>query len=169
MFLITGIEKGLSNEEFIEEIERLNYEIVQELGYSVSDKIQIIGKKQCHNQNKENWILQAAPSIAKWFLKKGKIFFDLVTVHVQEHYNLAQCFKCSGFGHVSKYCLEKQCCHKCGNEHNGSDCTDNVLKCPNCTKLKLNDLSHSARDKTCPAYRRRLNAFKKDIKYNDFL
>lgn len=161
MFMITGVQKGFTNEEFLEEIERLNEEIVQELGYSVRDKIQVITKKQCRNPTKENWILQAAPPISKWFLKRGKIFFDLVIVYVQEHYNLAQCFKCCSFGHVSKFCSEKQCCHKCGKEHSATDCSEAVLRCPNCIRLKLNNLNHSARDKSCPAYERRLNAFKK--------
>lgn len=169
MFMITGIQKGFTNEEFLEEIQRLNNEIVEDLGYSISDKIQVIAKRQCRNPAKENWILQAAPPISKWFLKRGTVFFDLVIVYVQEHYNLAQCFKCCGFGHVSKYCKGKQCCHKCGKEHYVSDCNEVVLRCPNCTKLKLNNVNHSARDKTCPSFKRRLNAFKDGINYNDFL
>ena len=42
MFMVTGIEKGFTNEEFLDEIERLNYEIVEELGFSVQNKIKII-------------------------------------------------------------------------------------------------------------------------------
>ena len=63
----------------------------------MSHKISFIAKKQCRNLNKENWILQAPPEISKWFLKKEKVNFDLVKVYVQEHFNLANCFQCSGF------------------------------------------------------------------------
>lgn len=166
MFAITGIEKGYSNEEFVEELIRLNDEIEEELGYSVKDKIKIITKKLCRNPNKENWILQAPPTIAKWFLKKQLINFDLVKVHVQEHFNLAICFKCCGFGHVTKYCTEKVCCHKCGGEHLGKDCnTEQDLKCPNCTKMKYNEKQHTARDVNCPVYKERLSRFKNRINY----
>ena len=169
MFMVTGIEKGITNEEFLEEIERLNYEIVNELGFKISDKIKIIAKRQCRNPLKENWILQAQPQIAKWFLKKGKINFDLVMVYVREHFNLAMCFKCCGFGHVSKYCKEKETCHKCGDEHVSIDCNIDKYKCPNCQKLKLTEINHSARDLQCPIYKRRLERYKNNIIYNDFL
>ena len=52
MFMITGIEKGLSNEEFLEEIERMNNEVVGELGYTVSDKIQVIAKNSAAIQGR---------------------------------------------------------------------------------------------------------------------
>lgn len=169
MFIITGINKGFSDAELLKEIESLNHEIVEELGYSVSDKIRIIAKKPCRNIEKENWILQAPPAIAKWFLKKGTIFIDLVRVYVQEHYNLALCFKCCGYGHVAKYCREKECCHKCGEEHAGKDCKETEMKCSNCVKFKLGAANHSARDKKCPLYQRMLDRLKHSTNYNDFL
>lgn len=166
MFVITGIERGYSNEEFVEELIRLNDEIEMELGYAVKDKIKIITRKQCRNPNKENWILQAPPNIAKWFFKKQLINFDLVKVYVKEHFNLAICFKCCGFGHVAKYCNGKECCHKCGGEHYGKNCNEGQeLKCPNCTKMKYNEKRHSARDINCPVYKERLNRFKNQINY----
>ena len=85
MFMLTGINKGFSDSEFLIELETLNNEIVAELGYSISDKIKVITKKQCRNPRKENWILQASPNIAKWFLKKETVYFDLVKVYVEEY------------------------------------------------------------------------------------
>lgn len=158
-----------SDVEFLEELQNLNCEIVDELGYSVADKIVIITKKQCRNPTKENWILQAPPQISKWFLKKGTIFFDLVRVYVQEYFNLAVCFKCCGYGHVAKYCSDNECCHKCGSQHPSKNCEVEELKCPNCSKLKLQDLNHSARSKICPVYLRKISRFKTNINYDDFL
>lgn len=57
MFVVTGIQKGFSNDEFLEELERLNYSIVEELKPSVKDKIRVITRRQCRDPNKENWIL----------------------------------------------------------------------------------------------------------------
>ena len=169
MFMVTGINKGFSDADFLEELQNLNSEILEELGYTVADKIEIVTKKQCRNPTKENWILQAPPEIAKWFLKRGTIFFDLVRVYVQEYFNLAVCFKCSGYSHVAKYCSESECCHKCGGQHYGKDCETEELKCPNCSKLKLQDLNHSARSRLCPVYIKKLERFKTNITYNNFL
>ena len=167
MFVVTGIEKGFSDEEFVKEIIRLNNEIETELGYEVYEKIKVITKKQCRNVAKENWILQASPEVAKWFLKRNVINFDFLKVYVQEHLNLAICFRCSGFGHVAKYCNEKQCCPKCGKQHASKDCIEETLKCPNCIKQKFKEAEscHSARDSSCPVYKRHLNRYRKNINY----
>ncbi|CAH1984459.1 unnamed protein product [Acanthoscelides obtectus] len=60
----------------------MNNEIEAELNYSVTDKIKVVTKKNGLKPHKENWILQAPPEIAKWFLKRGQIDFDLVRVYV---------------------------------------------------------------------------------------
>lgn len=171
MFMLTGIEKGFSEEEFLEELQNLDSEVTNDLGYSATKKIEIVAKKQCRNPCKENWILQAPPQVVKWFLKKGTVFFDLVRVYVQEYFNLAICFKCSGFGHISKYCSENERCHKCGGEHHAKDCKVEHFKCPNCIKVKSGsgDINHSARSKSCPVYLKKLTRFKANINYNDFL
>lgn len=170
MFMITGIVKGYSDSEFVEELERLNDDIVKELQTTIQDKIKVVAKKECRNPEKENWILQAPAKITKWFLKKGTIYFDLVMLHVQEHVNLAFCFKCSGFDHVAKYCTQRECCHKCGEQHNAKECTATTLRCANCQKMKYTDTQHSARDTNCPVYKRRLARFRNNIDYGeDFL
>lgn len=169
MFVITGIEKGFTNDEFMDELERLNNDIVEELQTSIKDKIKVVTKKQCRNPSRENWILQAPAKIAKWFLKREKIFFDLVTVYVQEHVNVAICYRCSRFDHVAKYCTEEKCCHKCGGRHFGKDCeiVFEKFKCPNCEKMKYPDLNHSARDTNCPVFKRRLDRFRNNINYEE--
>lgn len=170
MFVVTGIQKGFSNDEFLEELERLNYSIVEELKTSVKDKIRVITRRQCRDPNKENWILQAPAQITKWFIKKQTIHFDLLTVYVQEHINLAMCFKCCGFGHVSKYCQGDETCYKCAGTHSAKECKVTEYKCPNCQKLKLSNLNHTARDHQCPVFKRRADRFRNTINYTgDFL
>lgn len=171
MFTITGILKGYSDEEFVEELIRLNPEIKTEFKtMDIQNEIKIVAKKQCRNPSKENWILESQPAITKWFLKKQTVYFDLMRVYVQEHINLALCFKCAGFGHVAKYCEGKRSCHKCGDEnHEGKECTTTELKCPNCIKMKYKaeDSKHSARDIKCPIYQKRLIMYRNQINYSD--
>lgn len=169
MIMVTGVRKGLTNEEFLDDIVNLNEDIQADLGYAITDRIKIVTKKTCRNPTRENWILQASPDVAKWFLKKEKINLDLAKVYVQEHFNLAICFNCSQFGHVAKHCKEKHCCHRCGGEHQGKECMTKGEKCPNCTKLKLKpeDSQHSARDTQCPVYQRRLGQYQRNINYSE--
>lgn len=165
MFMITGIEKGYSEREFLDELIRLNSEIVEELQIQIEDKIKVVAKKQCRNPSKQNWLLQAPPDITKWFLKRKRVYFDLLTVHVQEHINLAQCFRCAGFNHVAKYCTQEECCHKCGGKHKPDQCSEDKAKCPNCVKMKYVETNHSARDYDCPVYQQKLKHFRNTINY----
>lgn len=129
MFVITGIYKGYSNDEFISELLRLNSDIENDLNISNIDKqIKIVAKKNCRNATKENWILQAPPDITIWFLKRETVCFDLMRVYVQEHVNLAFCWNCCGFEHVAKHCKDKVYCYQCAEEHSGKDCTGKALK-----------------------------------------
>lgn len=97
MFMITGILKGYSETEFVA---------------NVQAELKVI-KNSC-NPTKENWILQAQPLVAKWFLKRETVNFDMMKGYVQDYLNLGECLKCCGFGHVAKYCKESLCCHKSG-------------------------------------------------------
>nr|CAH7750644.1 unnamed protein product [Callosobruchus chinensis] len=170
MFMITGIEKGYTDNDFVKELVRLNSEIRKEISCTIEENIKVIAKKQCRNPTKENWILQAKPDIAKWFLKKQLVNFDLLKVHVEEHINLAVCFKCCGFGHVAKYCKQDECCHRCAGCHSAKECKEESLKCVNCLKMKYTDIAHSARDVNCPVYKLRINRFRNNINYQtDFL
>lgn len=168
MFMITGIEKGYSESEFLQELIRLNHEIIDELQIPVGDKIKVVAKKQCINPSKENWILQAPPTISKWFIKRRTVYFDLLKVYVQEHINLAMCFKCSGFDHVAKYCTQNECCYRCSQNHNPRECSTEDLKCPNCTKMRYKVTDHTARDPNCPVLKKRKEKFRGNINYEDF-
>lgn len=172
MFMITGILKeGYSDTEFIEELIRLNSEIETDLPTTnVRENIKVKAKRRCRNPAKKNWILEAQPSIAKWFLKNGTVNFDLMKVFVHEHLNLAVCYNCAGFGHISNHCKEAQSCYKCGaTDHCGKECTQTVFNCPNCIKMKYKpeDSQHSALDMNCPVYQRRLMNYRSQVNYKD--
>lgn len=167
MFMVTGIEKGYSDEELVTELISQNPDVQSILTSKNSQQIEVVTRKTCRNPTKENVILRAHPNVAKWFLKKEIINFDLLATHIQEYVPLTMCFKCCGFGHVAKYCKRKECCHKCGEEHMGKDCTKTKLDCPNCSLMGYTERYHSARDRNCPAYKRKLDKTRQYINYNE--
>lgn len=66
--MITGIERGNSDEGFIEELMRQHPKLK-----TIRDEIRgikLITKTTCCNPMKGKSILKAQPNIAKWFLKK---------------------------------------------------------------------------------------------------
>ena len=165
MFMITGIERGYSENEFIEELFHQNAAAHKAINTEDRKKIEVVTRKICRNPLKENWILRAPPTVAKWFLKTGVISFDLTTAYIKECLPLTICFKCCGYGHVAKYCQKKVCCHKCANEHSPKDCQETILVCTNCKQMGYNEVSHSARDKKCPIYKRKLERTRLYVNY----
>ena len=59
-----------------------------------------------------------------------------------------RCFKCQRFGHVSTKCQHQPRCYKCGEEHDGRECSkpQEEHKCCNCGS------PHSAAYNKCPEY-----------------
>lgn len=90
---------------------------------------------------------------------------------VEEYVNVNRCFKCCGYNHKSTVCKNKQACIKCGDEHKMKDCKSEINKCVNCSivnnkwKLKL-DTNHQANSNLCSVYKKKLEAERKRIKYN---
>ncbi|XP_067676359.1 uncharacterized protein [Haliotis asinina] len=56
-----------------------------------------------------------------------------------------RCYKCQKFGHGSNSCRNSPVCHRCGDNHDGTDCQKD-LKCCNCNG------THAASSKSCPVW-----------------
>lgn len=166
MLMITGIDIGYKPDNFINDFVEENPQIKTVFGPDVSTKFKFITKRQCRNNNKENWILQTAPEIFKWLIRNENLTFDLTRAYIQEYVSIALCFNCCNFGHLAKYCKGAVCCYKCGDSHEPNQCTTQVLDCPNCKRLKLNDRCHSARDSKCPAFIQKISKQREYINFN---
>lgn len=167
MVMITGILKGFSHTEFIKEFIAENLEILDTFGLNAADLFKFVTKRECRNKSKENWIFQTPPELFKWLIRNNDLTFDLSPVYVQEYTNVAFCFRCCLFGHVSKYCTGKECCYKCGEAHNVTKCEATVNNCPSCSKLKLDNRNHTARDPNCPVFNQRLQRQQQSTNYSN--
>lgn len=101
--------------------------------------------------------------------KKLHIGWDICFVF--EAFDLVQCFKCFGFHHTSTSCLASLTCPRCSGVHKLVDCTANAECCTNCiqasTNLKITlDSAHSATNKNCPVYLRKISLEKRRINYS---
>lgn len=94
MVMITGIEKGYKEDEFIQELIEQNQDCKIEFGEHVAEEIKFVTKKQCRNNRKENWVLQIKPKVFKWFIKNEYISFDLMKLYVQEQLLVCHCCGC---------------------------------------------------------------------------
>lgn len=67
-----------------------------------------------------------------------------------------RCAHCQRFGHIARFCKNKNRDAVCGNcgafGHIADDCKDTNPCCINCKRNKLDDTNHPAFDNNCPTY-----------------
>lgn len=165
-FMVTGIERGYEEKEFLSELIQQNPEVLNAAPEDEFTKMIVVAKKMCRNPLKENWIIEAPANIVKWFLKRQIINFDLVATYVQEYLPLAMCFKCCGFGHVAKYCVKEDICFKCSKKHSAKTCEETEYQCVNCFLMRYTETKHNARDWDCPVYKKKLERTRQYVSYN---
>lgn len=154
---LSGVEKGYTDEAIIRGIYEGNNELWG--GASLEECMggaKIIYRRQCRNDYKENIVMQMKGETFKRIVKAGRVSIDLIWVFAEECLEIAVCYRCSRFGHLSKNCKDKECCYKCGGEHEGRDCR-REWDCPNCRRVGVGRESrrHAANDRKCPVYVRK--------------
>jgi len=79
---------------------------------------------------------------------------------VSDHLHITQCFKCLGFGHISRVCrAERDICGHCGGAHESRSCPNKAgpRRCQNCVSSGSTSVGHSAFDVlSCPQLIKRL-------------
>lgn len=92
--------------------------------------------------------------------RRERINIGLNRCRVFEFINVLKCYRCQGYSHFAKDCREeKDCCPRCGGEHNEKQCKERVFRCVNCVKanakfgLQLNT-EHAVWDRDCSCLKR---------------
>jgi hypothetical protein len=103
-------------------------------------------------------------------MKHGKIAIGWDRCRVYEYVNVMRCYKCAGFHHKAADCRNQMACPKCAGDHELTKCETNRKCCINCKtmneKLNLNmDISHSAWNRECPIYARKLKSVISNTNY----
>ena len=169
---LSGVEKGYTDPELIEELYSQNPFMRNAIGYNDwKAGIKILSRRKCRNNKKENVLMQVRPVILKAIEQNGgKIILDLLALFVEERLRVAVCHRCAQFGHVQKYCApqNKTTCPRCSGPHPLNECNSTTKTCPNCARFSnLNNEPHAATDIECPLYKRRLEIERRKIKYSD--
>ena len=92
-------------------------------------------------------------------LELGKLRVGWVNCRIQKHVEVARCFRCQGYGHVSRgYALpgRKDAYWRCGGaSHVARECKAE-LKCLTCADRGEKDVAHTSGSGSCPIFRAEL-------------
>ncbi|KAI2796630.1 hypothetical protein BLOT_015640, partial [Blomia tropicalis] len=88
-------------------------------------------------------IIEATPKIWKNLIESKRVYLE---------------WKCQRFGHLANNCVNETKCTKFSGDHESNECSQNELKCSNCSWLNQHrnqsncDINHRANDRLCPQY-----------------
>ena len=133
--------------------------------------------------SKENFaIAKVSPDIHKKLINDGRVYIDLWSNKVSNHFNPIQCFQCQNFNHTStsSLCIAKDkpnesTCLYCSKNHKSSQCPSKrdkkAHKCANCIKsnnpsIKKGAVTHCSTSKNCPIYIKEVEKLKLNTCYD---
>ena len=136
-------------------------------------KLSYIAKNQ--NDTPNYAIFKVTSDIRNLVMQKGRIFIDMSSHKVSDHYHVEQCYKCQGFGHrsTSTFCplyeSNDSVCLYCAGKHKSKTCSikknTTQYNCCNCQKSRNKEIqklakSHTSTSLQCPILQRELNRVK---------
>jgi hypothetical protein len=136
---------------------------------SSDEEIKIVKEiKSRTNERQSSFVVSVNSELHKMLIEKKHVTIGYTSCRVYDATIAPRCYKCSRLGHFdnNNCCENDLCCPKCCGDHKLSECTNNVLKCINCSESNEKhrtkyDTNHAAFDRKCPTMLKRLAAMKK--------
>lgn len=127
-------------------------------------------KKHHKEFNTYDAIIETDGDTHRDMLNKGKVYVGWNRCWITDAVELRRCFNCSGYNHVAEKCKNSTHCPKCAGDHRLKDCNELRNKCINCFYANQNstanlDENHSALDRNCEVYQRKLSVKRKNVSY----
>lgn len=162
--LIKDIPGTLSDEAFLSALYQQN--IKDELPLSEEEfvkSIKIIRHRKLDTGRK--WIgIEIDADTRKHLINtKEKLFIGWATCRYIDDLEIVRCLHCQQYGHVAKYCAEKDPrCARCAEHHKTDDCPKKACDefkpiCASCKRIKK-PCDHSTGSPNCPTYKAKLEA-----------
>lgn len=121
-----------------------------------------------------NWVVEVSPRVRNILRRSDEIrlYLKWQSCKVYDYRGVTRCYNCQIYGHVAKYCIQKEkTCSFCSIiGHTVAECQSKKEgknpTCAACKKAKRKS-DHSVNDKSCPAYKAALDRVIKRTDYGN--
>ena len=173
---ISGIRDEIKPDDLYETIMKL-YPDIKSLINS-GETFSVLSVRKQRNHQTEKPLFQASVRVSNAIRKlienrDNFLSIGLYRCKVYDHFYIKRCNKCQKFGHYSAQCkASNHVCAYCTEDHETNSCTNKATNsfqpsCANCKHSKRTDeqFTHSATDRSCPAYVSEQHKLKQSISY----
>jgi len=131
---ITNVDSSLPQDRVLQGLISQN-SLAERLGINIEGKIRIRGRMGPRGSPTTSWILEAHPLVWKALRDKGRAYIENRKCQVREYFTVPRCFKCHGYGPISRHCAVGRLCGRCGDSgHSRGECTARTSVCVPCTR-----------------------------------
>lgn len=171
LMIIHNVPSSISKDELIEEILERNgpvKETAQELEQNQMEtddsngplKLRFVMKARTNGSY--NAVIEIHGKVRMVIKRLERLYVGFSRVRLDDFDPVTICFKCQGYGHISKNCsAQKDTCPHCSEEHKLIECPhkndESKKRCTNCAKSSVKgkesvSLTHRANSKQCPVF-----------------
>lgn len=140
--LIYDVDRQLEEEEVINCIWKQNLEELGIKEEEMKSGFRILFKTGRREADVVNLVVEMDSKIREPLIEAGRVYIDFSSCRVVDHLAVSRCYRCQGYGHVSKLCRKgagESVCSHCGRGgHDYKDCKRQRQKpsCANCMAAK---------------------------------
>ena len=147
LVILYDVDSTLTEEELVGAL------ISQNFSGELSDTEVLVPRFKTGPRDKDtvHWVLEVSPAVRQKLLTQGRAYLTFASAKVKDFVKVAQCMKCSDYGHVAKYCTNEECCSRCqSKEHKKADCKEELC----CIPCKRRNITCKAKkEEQCPTFK----------------
>lgn len=141
--------------EFVEEVfeQNMSQELMTYEEFKSNFRVVHKYKKRDPRESRQTIVVECSAKVRNELRRRDRIYIGWQSCRIKDYNPVVRCYKCQSFGHVAKYCRQKDRCSHCAEEHELKSCKnlEQPARCVNCLTVKK-EANHQINSPKCPEF-----------------